>query len=69
MTKRNNGAGEASDNLLRIMESKDNSSGLSMVHKNNNPMRELRRSKERAALKDQVRSAKAIQIKSTRGFA
>ena len=32
-------------------------------------MRELRRSKERADLKDQVRSAKAIQIKSTRGFA
>ena len=27
------------------------------------------RAKERAALKDQVRSAKAIQIKSTRGFA
>ena len=32
-------------------------------------MRELRRSKERAALKDQIRAAKAIQIKSTRGFA
>ena len=31
--------------------------------------RGLQRVKERAARKEQIRSAKAIQIKSTRGFA
>jgi hypothetical protein len=42
---------------------------LAIFNEKNSTIRGARRSIERADRKDQVRAAKAIQIKSTRGFA
>ena len=67
--KANNQDGTSmSDKLANDLEGKA-PNGMNMNHRENNAARWTRRSIERADLKDQIRSAKAIQIKSTRGFA
>ena len=48
---------------------KELKAGAFLMGSNVENKRGWQRVKERAALKEQVRSAKAIQIKSTRGFA
>ncbi len=69
MVKTNNAQGTVSNELLGSIESKTNLSGRSsFLYKNSNPVREHRRARARAALKEQIRSAKALLNKSTKGF-
>ena len=70
MTKVNSAHGMVSNVLLMPIESKTNVSGrLNSLYRSTSAVREHQRAKARAVRKEQIKSAKALQVKSPRGFA